>query len=264
MLKDAPIIVTDFSGIFLYESFGLVYPCVHLDCSEMSGVRRYCDGVALSALRSLIAPYSYSSVHYIDTGDYHYMTKLWCEKIQKPFALIVFDHHPDMQPPAFGHILSCGSWVKEMLDTHPFLREVVIIGVAEEFTNKQEVGFYKVKIIDETSVRQGRAMDLLRTLHFDVPIYISLDKDVLSCKYIITNWSNGSLSLSTLCLMLQYLIISNRLLGVDICGGIEISDSVSCRQIIELNNYCDKKILSVLYNTKKASDINRMLHSFTD
>lgn len=254
MLKDAPIIVTDFSGIFLYESFGLAYPCVHISCCHMSGVRRYCDETALTVLRSLIAPYSYSGVHYIDTGDYHYMTKLWCEKIQKPFALIVFDHHPDMQPPAFGRILSCGSWVEEMLDTHPFLREVVIIGVADKFTDKQEVGLYNVKIINEASVRQGRAMDLLRTISFDVPIYISLDKDVLSREYIITNWSNGSLSLYTLCLMLQYLVESNKLLGIDICGGIEISNLVSCRQVIQLNNNCNEKILSAIYDTKKASD----------
>jgi arginase family enzyme len=219
----------------------------------MSGVRRYCDVSALTVLRSLIAPYPYSGVHFIDIGDYHYMTKLWCEKIQKPFALVVFDHHPDMQPPAFGRILSCGSWVKEMLDTHSFLRKVVIIGVAEKFADMQEIAFYKVQIIDEASVRQDRAMNLLRALHFDVPIYISLDKDVLSRENIITNWSNGSLSLSVLCLMLQHLITSNSLLGVDICGGMEISDFVSCRQIIELNNRCDKKILSVLYNTKKAS-----------
>jgi len=264
MPKDNPIIVTDFSGIFLHESFGQIYPCVCLDCKQMSGVRRYCDVAAASLLRSLIAPYSFRGVHFIDTGDYHYMTKLWCEKIQEPFALVVFDHHPDMQPPAFGRILSCGSWVKEMLDTHSFLRKVVIVGVAEKFTDLQEAASYHVKIIDETSVRQGRAVNMLHALHFGVPIYISLDKDVLSRENIITNWSNGSLSLPVLCLMLKDLIRSNSLLGVDVCGGTEISDPVTCRQIIELNNRCDEMILSVLYGTKKASDINRMLHCFTD
>ena len=124
--------------------------------------------------------------------------------------------------------------------------------------------FVHVKIIDETSVRQGRAVNMLHALHFGVPIYISLDKDVLSRENIITNWSNGSLSLPVLCLMLKDLIRSNSLLGVDVCGGTEISDPVTCRQIIELNNRCDEMILSVLYGTKKASDINRMLHCFTD
>lgn len=42
--------------------------------------------------------------------------------------MVVFDHHPDMQPSLFDEMLSCGSWVKTMLDTNKFLRKVLIVG----------------------------------------------------------------------------------------------------------------------------------------
>ena len=38
------------------------------------------------------------------------------EKIDMPFRLILFDNHTDMQPPAFGGLLSCGGWAAEALE----------------------------------------------------------------------------------------------------------------------------------------------------
>ena len=60
------------------------------------------------------------------------MSKLWTDRVQEPFTLIVFDHHPDMQPPRFGGILSCGGWVKEVLDNNKFIQNAIIIGVKNE------------------------------------------------------------------------------------------------------------------------------------
>ena len=69
----------------------------------------YRDGTL--ALKRMIADYPAEGVHFIDSGNYHYLTKFWTDKLETPFSLIVFDHHPDMQPPLFDNILSCGSWV---------------------------------------------------------------------------------------------------------------------------------------------------------
>ena len=50
------------------------------------------------------------------------------EKIDMPFRLILFDNHTDMQPPAFGGLLSCGGWAAEALEKLPHLQEVILIG----------------------------------------------------------------------------------------------------------------------------------------
>ena len=83
--------------------------------SILNGTECYCDEEGASALQRMIADYSPQGIHFIDSGNYHYVTKFWTDKLATPFALLVFDHHPDMQPPLFEHILSCGSWVKDVL-----------------------------------------------------------------------------------------------------------------------------------------------------
>ena len=76
-------------------------PCQWVDCTHLRGTQCYCDSEGERRLRALLAPYPPEGIHLIDSGDYHYVTKLWTDKIDHPFSLIVFDHHPDMQPPLF-------------------------------------------------------------------------------------------------------------------------------------------------------------------
>ncbi len=49
-------------------------------------------------LKERIATFQPEEIHFIDSGNHHYMSKLWTDKITSPFSLVVFDHHPDMQP----------------------------------------------------------------------------------------------------------------------------------------------------------------------
>ena len=80
----------------------------------------------------MIADYPAEGVHFIDSGNYHYLTKFWTDKLETPFSLIVFDHHPDMQPPLFDNILSCGSWVKDILDHNNNCKKVIIVGASDK------------------------------------------------------------------------------------------------------------------------------------
>ena len=104
-----------------------------LDCTKIVGTDCYCDDDAVKAINEMIDNAesgcvsenrgnsgNVPTIHFFDNGNYHYMSKLWTDRIQHPFTLIVFDHHPDMQPPRFGGILSCGGWVLEV----PFLAAV--------------------------------------------------------------------------------------------------------------------------------------------
>lgn len=51
--------------------------------------------------------------------------------VKEPFELLVFDHHTDMQRPAFGGILSCGGWIREALETNENLKHVILVGPPE-------------------------------------------------------------------------------------------------------------------------------------
>ena len=101
-----------------------------IDCSKISGTNCMCDDGAMSEIRSIIREHEIGAdeIHFIDNGNYHYMSAIMLEQVKEPFSLVVFDHHPDMQPPMFGDILSCGGWVLYALENNPNIRDVHIIG----------------------------------------------------------------------------------------------------------------------------------------
>ncbi len=94
----------------------------HLDLQHLEGTQCYCDADAESAIIQAFKPYSAEMLHWIDGGDFHYLSDIWLRKLTRPAALILFDHHPDDQPPAFGsNLLSCGSWVANSRNNNPLL-----------------------------------------------------------------------------------------------------------------------------------------------
>mgnify|MGYP000544457348 CR=1 FL=1 len=109
-----------------------------VEARDIPGTNCYCDEDAMNAIRSRIAPYSSGGIHFIDSGNYHYMTRIWLEKISEPFSLLVFDNHTDMQPPAFGGLLSCGGWIYDSVMELPLLKRVILIGPDEEAFSRVE------------------------------------------------------------------------------------------------------------------------------
>ena len=110
-----------------------------IDCTDIPGTDCYCDDEAVAAIRKRIADAGIKDadgIHFFDNGNYHYMSKIWTDMVQEPFSLVIFDHHPDMQEPRFGNILSCGGWVKKVLEENKFVNNVVIIGVADHLVEE--------------------------------------------------------------------------------------------------------------------------------
>lgn len=101
------MIVTDFTGIYARQPFATEATVV--PCADLTGTDCYCDDEAAAELAWRLAPHPLRAVHFLDSGNYHYLTKLWTDRIDRPFDLVLFDRHTDMQPPAFGDLLSCGS-----------------------------------------------------------------------------------------------------------------------------------------------------------
>ena len=271
------ITVQDFTGIYDYQPFmqelrekAANSADIHwLDCTKIVGTDCYCDDDAIQEINALIdntqcdssnktESSSIPKIHFFDNGNYHYMSKLWTDRIQEPFSLIVFDHHPDMQPPRFGGILSCGGWVKEVLDHNKFIQNVVIIGVKdelietvrEELSQSGETAFLdKVIYIKESELSIFSSP--LSALSSE-PIYLSIDKDALSSAFAVTNWDHGSLTTELLKAIIAELATKHKILGIDICGersqDFEGDEIHSVQEADSLNNALNYELVEFLQN----------------
>lgn len=168
---------------------------IKVDFSALEGTNCYCSAASAAQIRRQIASLPLSAFHLIGTGDYHYQTLFWLERIREPFCLVLFDHHPDDQPGAFGEdLLSCGGWVARARQL-PLLRRDVWIRDAADFP-------------------------MLDAVPASLPLYLSLDLDVLSPAFARTDWDQGTMSLGEMTGALECLRDSRRILGVDLCGGL--------------------------------------------
>lgn len=221
LLKGMFELFCNFSGIYRDEEITDSYPV--LDFSGMEGTECFCSDEAASEIRSSLNGYPYSGIHWIDGGDYHYMTLFWLEKIDRDFVLVLFDNHPDDQDTIFGpDLISCGSWVKNAR-LLPSCRRVCHI----------------------------RKVSDLPALPRDAAVYFSVDKDVLSPEYARTNWDQGTMTLEELFSAVSELSYGRTVLGVDICGGLSVSKGASPADIainrrtdMELDGFLKKLLIT--------------------
>ena len=252
--------VFQMSGIYKDRDLRECFPGMDLclfDCSEERGTNSFCDEEAKNRLRQRIArmqaclegedlhteePYTGKlhtgedsegsaeedgrvevpyGVHLLDNGNYHYLSALMTERIREPYTLVLIDHHPDLQPSAFGwEVLSCGSWVLNALLAQENLKRVFAIGVGEDL--KEEALLRVREAIGREDYERVR-----KKISFAYPkpeevvggIYLSIDKDVLAKKFVKTNWDQGEMTLSQLEEIVGALCANHRMIGMDLCGA---------------------------------------------
>lgn len=187
------------------ERPGHIFRC---DFSGLEGARRYCSDESAARIRSELRSMPLQAVHDIGTGDFHYITLFWLERIDRPFVLVLCDNHPDDQPGAFGDgLLSCGGWVRQARELPFFRGEIWLDGNGE--------------------VHEYGPLDAAEA-------YFSIDLDVLGEQWARTNWNQGSVSLAGLTEFLKKTAAERSWAGADICGGIpEDCTPLSCD--LELN-----------------------------
>ena len=284
------ITVQDFTGVYAEQPFmqGLRNAAKTskdvrwLDCTKIVGTDCYCDDDAIKEINELIDnaescnrtesksiieksgnSANVPAIHFFDNGNYHYMSKLWTDRVQEPFTLIVFDHHPDMQPPRFGGILSCGGWGKEVLENNKFVQNIIIIGVKEELveTACEELSqsgesniLDKVTFIRESELNtlspQTTLSSFVYRLSSPHSLYISIDKDALAPAYAATNWDQGSLTLDALKECISTLTANHKILGIDICGeraqNFEGDANHTVQEADSLNNSLNRELVEFL------------------
>lgn len=202
------ISLLDMSGMYGEEGFspdGAMY----LDFRELEGTRCLCDGSALSALRSALAPLPPGGIHWIDGGDWHYLSLLWMERIREPFRLVLIDNHSDDQPVSLGDILGCGSWVLHARRSLPLMvSDCWIRDAVQPEREAAGAGARRCAAAERDAAEDA------------TPVYISIDLDALSREHARTNWDQGGMSLKSLLELVRRISERSRIIGVDVCGGI--------------------------------------------
>ena len=186
----------DFSGLYEQEGFA-PEGAVRVDLNGLEGTACFCDAEAAVRIRERLRDLPVRAIHWIDGGDFHYVSRFWLERLEIPFELVLIDHHSDDQPSAFGPgLLSCGGWVADARRDLPLLRDSHWIRQVPD------------RPADAPFFQPG------------LPVYLSIDKDVLSPEWARTNWDQGGMSLPQLKALIRRIASCREILGIDVCGGL--------------------------------------------
>lgn len=239
----------NFSGIYKQQQFwqtGEIQRNISwVEVQELPGSNCYCDGDAMETLRQKLEEFDADGIHFIDSGNYHYMSRIWLEKLNTPFRLVIFDNHTDMQPPAFGGLLSCGGWVAASLEELPLLKEVLLVGPDQEAFDQTELVLQeKVRFLSRERLREMTMEEkvlFFEELSVDLPVYLSVDKDVLCAEDASTTWSQGDMTLEELGQFVAILLEKQDILGMDVCGEC---DPDACEGD-HLNDLANRELLEI-------------------
>jgi arginase family enzyme len=179
---------------------------------------------------------------FMGSGDYHHISYLLIERLRtlgQKIQVVVFDNHPDNMRYPFG--IHCGSWVWHV-SRLPFVARVHVLGITSTDVEgghlwENHLGpLYSGKVVywcvqrnlrpmQFFGIRRSRSfasiadlLDAFAAAVTDEPIYLSIDKDVLSSEVVQTNWDQGVMSLEELTAAIQRL--QPRIIGSDVCGEV--------------------------------------------
>ena len=216
--------ILDFTHVYRDEDIKDIDRFRYIDCSDIQETDMYCSKNAYEKIWGRIEPYGIQGIHYIDSGNYHYISKIITDHIDEPFGLVMYDHHTDMQIPMVPEMMSCGDWAGQTLIQNKNLRQLVVVGPPEsdiEQTLESYSGSQSGRLLTFSAedLHGDLLENKLKLIRTDLPLYISIDKDVLGTEYTETNWSQGDMSIDGL----------ERLLSVFLGGQGEEKNTDACR-----------------------------------
>lgn len=221
-------LVLDFTHIYSEEIHAAVPGIIQLDLSDIKETEMYCSPRAYRKLQKRLSEFGPQGIHFLDNGNYHYVTRLFTEKIQGPYILFLFDNHTDMQKPLIDGMLSCGSWAGDLLLHDRKLQQLILIGPRPRQVRMLPRRFRKKMLyISGYELERNTAQDEFKRIKRRFPAYISIDKDVLSTYFARTNWSQGSMSLPLLKYLIKDIFDHVPVIGADICGEAALAEPAS-------------------------------------
>lgn len=261
MMQKSADIIFDFTHTYT-KKWMEKFPALHyLDCSDIGGTDMYCTEEAQAELERRLQAYPINGVHFLDSGNYHYLTRLFTKRIEEPYQLVFFDNHNDMQPSMIPDLLSCGAWAKQVMEEDSHLERMFLIGPSQSTINEIPLDILsdkrqKLVCVSWEELQEGGRQRLqnkldgqdMLSVHF--PVYLSIDKDVLSQEYARTNWDQGEMELSTLEEILQWIKSRNRIIGVDICGEFPDAPAFQTLEVQHINERTNEVLYEMLADAK--------------
>jgi len=176
------------------------------------------------------------------SGDYHHISQLLVERLpaDQQIQLIICDNHPDNMRYPFG--IHCGSWVywasrlPQIAHIHVLGIGSGDIGLAHAWENhwspllKGKLTYWNTNVDTRwlnwlgagRSSRTFKDADSLMQAFLQqlssLPVYLSIDKDVLSSQVVKTNWDQGIFLEQHLNQLID--ACAGRIQGADITGDV--------------------------------------------
>ncbi|MBP3754665.1 MAG: arginase [Lachnospiraceae bacterium] len=213
---------------------------IRISCKDIPGRNMYCDDEAYEEIRNRLKSYpaAETGIHFIDTGNYHYMSRIFTSFIDRKYDLYLLDNHNDMQRAGLGEILSCGSWALDVLEKDENLSSLYVYGPGSFEAEGEKCDVTLMGKTVSGRVYRGKGFE-----SGDHPVYLSVDKDILDMEECVTNWDQGNLSMAELIELIHLCVAGKNLTGADICGGISETDPECTGDILSENTESDRKLL---------------------
>ena len=229
------------------RSVGALSGATVIDLGQWQEAIRFgCSLARLREVRAVIEralPAAHGTV-FLGSGDYHHLSWPLVERCaaRGPFEVVVFDNHPDNMRFPFG--VHCGSWVRKVA-LLPFVAHVHVLGITSSDVSARhawenyltplrrgKLSYWTIGVDTRWAMRVGlsrafRGFDSPGALldrfveerrRDAMPVYLSIDKDVLSPDVARTNWDQGRMTDGHLLDAIDAL--AGRLIGSDITGDI--------------------------------------------
>jgi arginase family enzyme len=182
------------------------------------------------------------------SGDFHHVSLALVRRLATPFNLLVLDKHPDwMRAIPFLH---CGTWLRHAARL-PLVRRVYHVGGDLDFDNawrwlapRDELRRGKVTVFPAvrrftrgpwrrvrnlpardagqpvSRERLGRLLRPFAPALARWPLYVSLDKDVMTGADAVVNWDSGHLRLAEVSAVLGAFVAAagGNVIGIDVVG----------------------------------------------
>jgi arginase family enzyme len=183
---------------------------------------------------------------FLGSGDYHHLSHLLISRyaqLGRPLQVVLFDNHPDNMRYPFG--IHCGSWVWHV-SRLPFVSQIHVLGITSKDVEAahgwenhlRNLRSGKVRYwcvgrdlgwMSSIGITQSRSFDstaaMLEAFSGEIarsedPIYLTVDKDVLSPEDAHTNWDQGVMRLGEL--KSSIAMFSSRIVGSDVTGEVSV------------------------------------------
>lgn len=250
MKKTVTIGIFDNDKNLYSDDTSLKYPHKFIKISDLKGIFIMTDYKNITEIEKRVNDTGSLPIYFLGSGNYHYLTLPLIMNLDENLTLIVFDHHLDYKKLSFNDYTSCGSWIFDVIYLCKNVKKIIVIG---PYKNIIDYPSDKLLLLQEKDINYKNILKLNKSIPTK-NIYISIDRDILNEKTLITNWNQGNLTIDKIVKSIKLISKNKNLIRADISGDldwsfhskIDISNKCSLKKSIHVNNILFKHLINIL------------------